>query len=35
MWKFRLRKRAERGGRLDKNRDKGKLESKKLGEMKG
>ena len=29
MWKFRLRKKAERGGRLDRNRDKEKLESKK------
>ena len=29
MWKFRLRRKAERGGRLDRNRDKERLESKK------
>lgn len=29
MWKFRLRRKAERGGRLDRNRDKERLDSKK------
>lgn len=35
MWKFRLRRKGKRGGRFDRNRNKERLEAKRVGEIRG